>query len=97
MYYCTRCKEEFKDNQSLNAHLLKEKNSLCEESEDQGPLDGLSTQQVADIKKVQHPRGQNLAPSWREIYCIIFPDDEVIPEPCKLLQLWYLMVKLTAF
>lgn len=87
MYYCTRCKEEFKDNKSLNAHLLKEKDSLCEESEDKGLLDGLSPQQVADISKVQHPKGQKLAVSWCKIYRIVFPDEEVIPEPCKLLQL----------
>ena len=79
-----RCWEIFRVEHHLSAHLQKE--PPCEVSENRTPVEGFTKDQERRLRS----RKKALADTtdedkWREIYMILFPDDDpaTIPSPCK--------------
>jgi hypothetical protein len=83
--YCPRCKQNFKDEQSLEEHLTQ---SLVREvvSKDNVP-EGFNAKQEMMLHKKEHKPNESQEQKWIAIYRILFPDDQDIPSPCTFIAL----------
>jgi hypothetical protein len=47
-------------------------------------FEGMDNAQEKKLRSRKHPKGQSQKERWDDIYKILFPEDPVIPEPCKV-------------
>lgn len=82
---CPRCWEVFRDEGLRDAHLQID--PPCGKKDNDTLLDGFSKAQEKRLRsRKKADKNMTGADKWREVYLILFPDDdpEAIPSPCKL-------------
>ena len=79
---CQRCKSLFKSEAELDSHI--ETREIRCDAIIAPPVDGITGKIKAVLQcKKKAFRGQTEAERWKQIYQILFPDDEEVPDPCK--------------
>jgi len=82
---CPRCWEPFRGEGFYRQHLQQDPPCVVEAVQ-RNMLDGFTKEQEEMLRSRRRVRpGTGPADKWREIYMILFPDDNVdnIPSPCK--------------
>ena len=83
IYQCPRCKDTFKNQESLDVHLHS--SEWCERVDSEVQVEGITAQIERRLRsKKKAYREQSDVDRWKEIYRILFPGSEV-PSPCKLI------------
>lgn len=82
--YCERCWQTFDNQQILNAHITVDATEICQVKPGHPP-DGLTPEMERKLRsrKKAH-RDQTDEDRWRDMYRLLFPNEDV-PSPCKLL------------
>ena len=78
-YRCNRCRAHFKDSTILETHQRADEPCARREAP---PDDGISKSRQVLLRRRQG-KGKSEESRWVEIYQILFPDDDVIPSPCR--------------
>lgn len=78
MIPCPRCQRPFAEQHEVNAHLGEKE--LCEELPP-GPTIGITPEMKKELKK--RSRVSDPEENWRQIYLLLFPDDDPPRSPCK--------------
>ncbi|KAI8411966.1 hypothetical protein FOFC_08582 [Fusarium oxysporum] len=82
---CPRCWQDFKTEQLRDVHLQTD--PPCQKKTNETNLDGFTKTQEKQLKsRKKSEMKMTDAGKWREMYQILFPDDDpaTIPDPCKL-------------
>lgn len=82
---CPRCWQDFKTEQLRDVHLQTD--PPCQKKTNESNLDGFTKTQEKQLKsRKKSEMKMTDAGKWREMYQILFPDDDpaTIPDPCKL-------------
>ena len=80
-FKCNRCCQELKNSIQLSAHQRSE--VACEIRIDE-PQEGINEEQLLRLRSRKKPQGKlSEEEKWNEAYKVIFPDDDLIPSPCK--------------
>lgn len=81
IHQCQRCKGLFDSEEELDSHI--ETSDRCDAIL-APPVDGITRKMKAVLqsKRKAFP-GQTEAERWKQIYQLLFPDDEEVPDPCK--------------
>ncbi|KAK0627957.1 hypothetical protein B0T14DRAFT_146593 [Immersiella caudata] len=81
---CPRCWGVFKSDELLRSHL--QQNPPCLMAENRAPVEGFTKDQEKRLRSRKKAQADTTdEDKWREIYIILFPDDDEssIPSPCK--------------
>lgn len=81
---CPRCWEVFKEEKLLSSHL--QQNPPCISRENHTLVEGFTKDQEKKLRSRKKAQADTTdEDKWREIYMILFPDDDPasIPSPCK--------------
>ncbi|CZR55765.1 uncharacterized protein PAC_05653 [Phialocephala subalpina] len=78
--HCKRCWKQFKNQELLDSHLTVDTSSMCELKNGITP-DGVTTEQERRLRsRKKSSPNQSDEGRWREIYQVLFPNEEV-PSP----------------
>jgi Zn-finger nucleic acid-binding protein len=81
IHQCQRCKGVFESEAELESHI--EISESCDATM-ATPIDGVTRKmKVALQSKKKAFKGQKEAERWMQVYQILFPEEEEIPDPCK--------------
>jgi hypothetical protein len=82
--HCQRCWQEFESQQQLDSHIKVAAVDICELTAGHPP-EGISseTEKLLRRRKKSYA-GQSEEERWKDIYRLLFPNDEDVPSPCKL-------------
>jgi hypothetical protein len=80
--YCQRCWHVFNKQHQLDLHMTVTAAEICELKSGQPP-EGITVEHERRLRcrKKTHPK-QSDEETWRDMYKILFPDEEV-PSPCE--------------
>lgn len=80
--HCKRCWTLFKSQEELEEHMIIQAADICETVPGKTP-DGITVEQVMQLRsRKKSTREQSDEDRWRDIYRLLFPDEQV-PSPCK--------------
>lgn len=82
---CPRCWEIFKSEGLRDAHLQRD--PPCQNRDNDTLLDGFSKAQEKQLRsRKKTDKNMTDEDKWKEIYAILFPEDDLdtMPSPCKL-------------
>lgn len=83
-FKCNRCCCEFQNSTQLADHQRLEVPCNIRL---QGQQDGVNEEQILALRSRKKSKGNTPeSEKWTKMYKIIFPDDELIPSPCKFSQ-----------
>jgi hypothetical protein len=81
IHQCQRCKGIFNSDEELDSHI--ETSERCEPII-APPFDGITRKIKALLQcKRKAFKGQTEAQRWKQVYQILFPEEEDVPDPCK--------------
>lgn len=81
---CPRCWDVFKVDESLSEHLQQD--PPCDKRHNQVPVEGFTKEQEKRLRSRKKAQADMTdEDKWREIYMILFPDDDrdAIPGACQ--------------
>ncbi|KAH6646192.1 hypothetical protein BKA67DRAFT_96281 [Truncatella angustata] len=81
-HQCHRCGEVFESSRSLVKHTRSQ--MVCKLQE-RGDADDIDQDTVARLKSRKKGPEQTEPERWIALYKILFPNDTIIPDPCKLI------------
>jgi hypothetical protein len=83
VHQCQRCKDLFNSQEELDTHIEALEGCDLRALEALEPLEGITSKvkERLQCRKKAYP-GQSEADRWKDIYRVLFPNEEV-PSPCK--------------
>lgn len=83
-FQCIRCRMAFKSSEKLLQH--SQADIACDVVRDESGQEGISHEQLMKLKSRKRSReASSEHDRWINMYKILFPDDYLIPSPCKCL------------
>lgn len=82
--HCQRCFKEFSDAKEQAAHAREL--VACQVIATAPVFEGFDAEQAEKLRSRKALKNKPEAERWKEIYMILFPDAEFIPDPCKSLH-----------
>jgi hypothetical protein len=81
IYQCQRCKRLFNSDDELDSHIMEVESCTAITAPH---VDGITKKikEKLQCKRKAYP-AQTEAARWKQIYQILFPEDEEVPDPCK--------------
>lgn len=85
-FQCIRCRMNFKSSEKLLQH--SQADIACNVVRDESGQEGISHEQLLKLKSRKRSReASSEHDKWMHTYKILFPDDYLIPSPCKCLAI----------
>ncbi len=83
IHYCKRCHKRFSSGEELDFHTLVPQPEVCEVRVGE-TTEGITQDIEKQLRRRKRvPSDQSDEECWKAIYRLLFPKDEVVPDPCK--------------